>query len=95
MVVKLIRLEFTLLNTTQIPRTSNIYSEVEIKTMLEFLIDNVFVVVGDQVFQQSVGTPMGMICAPSLIEMFHIHTRQSLFKSFYIRRIQIFDEVFN
>jgi hypothetical protein len=31
------------------------YSEVEIKKMLEFVIDNVFVVGGGQVFQQSVG----------------------------------------
>jgi hypothetical protein len=34
------------------------YSEVEIKKMLEFLIDNIFVVVGDKVDQQSVGIPM-------------------------------------
>jgi hypothetical protein len=32
--------------------------------MLEFLIDNIFVVVGGQVFQQSVGIPMGTNCAP-------------------------------
>jgi hypothetical protein len=31
------------------------YSEDEIKNMLEFFIDNTFVVVGGQVFQQSVG----------------------------------------
>jgi hypothetical protein len=32
--------------------------------MLEFLIDNIYVVVGGQVFQQSVGIPMGTNCAP-------------------------------
>ena len=31
------------------------YSEVDIKKMLEFLIDNIYVVFGNQVFQQSVG----------------------------------------
>jgi hypothetical protein len=34
------------------------FSEVDIKKMLEFLIDNIYVVVGGQVFQQSVGIPM-------------------------------------
>jgi hypothetical protein len=38
------------------------YSEVEIEKMLEFLIDNTYVVVGGQVFQQSVGIPMGTNC---------------------------------
>jgi hypothetical protein len=42
------------------------YFEVEIKTILEFLIDNIFVVVGDLVFQQSVGIPMDTNCAPLL-----------------------------
>jgi hypothetical protein len=39
------------------------YSEVEIKKMLGFFIDNIFVVVGGQVFQQSVGIPMDTNCA--------------------------------
>jgi hypothetical protein len=38
--------------------------------MLEFIIDNIFVVVGGQVFQQSVGIPMGMNCAPWLADLF-------------------------
>jgi hypothetical protein len=42
------------------------YSEVEIKKMLEFLIGNIYVVVGGQIFQQSVGIPMGTNCAPLL-----------------------------
>jgi hypothetical protein len=46
------------------------YSEVEIKKMLEFLIDNIFVLFGDQVFQQSVGIPMGTNCAPLLADLF-------------------------
>jgi hypothetical protein len=40
------------------------YLEVEIKKKLEFLIDYVFVIVGGQVFQQSVGILMGANCAP-------------------------------
>jgi hypothetical protein len=42
------------------------YSEVEIKKMLELLIDNIFVVVGEQAFKQSVG----INCLPLLEDMF-------------------------
>ena len=37
--------------------------------MLEFLIDKIFVVFGNQVFQQSVGIPMGTNCAPLLADL--------------------------
>ena len=46
------------------------YSEVDIKSMLGFLIDNIYVVFGEQVFQQSVGIPMGTNCAPLLADLF-------------------------
>jgi hypothetical protein len=45
------------------------YSEAEIQDILEFLIDNIFVVVGDQVFQQSVGISMGTNCVPLLADL--------------------------
>jgi hypothetical protein len=38
--------------------------------MLEFLIDNIYVVVGGLVFQQSVGIPIGTNCAPLLTDLF-------------------------
>jgi hypothetical protein len=38
--------------------------------MLEFLIDNICVAVGGQVFRQSVWIPMGMNCAPLLADLF-------------------------
>jgi hypothetical protein len=38
--------------------------------MLEFLIDNIDVVVGGQVFQQSVEIPMGTNCALLLADLF-------------------------
>jgi hypothetical protein len=62
------------------------YSEVEIKKMLEFLIDNIYVIVGGQVFQQSVGIPMGENCAPLLVDVFPYSYEANLFKSFYMRR---------
>jgi hypothetical protein len=46
------------------------YSEADIKSMLGFLIDNIYVVFGDQVFQQSVSIPMGTNCAPLLADLF-------------------------
>ena len=38
--------------------------------MLEFLIDNIFVQFGGQVFQQTIGIPMGTTCAPLLADLF-------------------------
>jgi hypothetical protein len=46
------------------------YSEDEIKKMLEFPIDNIYVVVGGQVFQQCVGIPMATNCATLLADQF-------------------------
>jgi hypothetical protein len=46
------------------------YSEVDIKEMLGFLIDNIFVVFGNKIFQQTVGVPMGTNCAPLLADLF-------------------------
>ena len=50
--------------------SNNKYSEVDIVRMLDFLIDNVFVEFGGQVFQQTVGIPMGTNCAPLLADLF-------------------------
>ena len=50
--------------------SSHKYTEVEVKGMLEFLIDNIFVMFGDQVFQQTIGIPMGTNCAPLLADLF-------------------------
>jgi hypothetical protein len=38
--------------------------------MLEFLIDNIFVIFGGRVFQQTVGIPTGTNCAPLLADLF-------------------------
>jgi hypothetical protein len=60
------------LNTTLIPRTS--IPNLKLKKMLGFLIDNIFVVVGGQVFQQSVGIPMGTNSAPLLADLFFFNS---------------------
>ena len=46
------------------------YTEDNIMNMLDFLIDNIFVMFGGQVFQQTVGIPMGTNCAPLLADLF-------------------------
>ena len=38
--------------------------------MLEFLIDNIFVIFGGRVFHQTVGIPMDTNCAPLLADLF-------------------------
>ena len=46
------------------------YTEDAIIKMLEFLVDNMFVVFGGKVFQQIVGIPIGTNCAPLLADIF-------------------------
>jgi hypothetical protein len=65
------------------------YSEVEIKKVLEFIKDTIYVVVGGQAFEQSVGIPMGTSSASLLADLFCIHMRRNSFKSFYMRRKKI------
>jgi hypothetical protein len=59
--------------------------------MLEFLIDNSFVVFSNQIIQQTVGIPMGTNCVPSVADLFlHSYMKQNSFKNFYMRRINLF-----
>jgi hypothetical protein len=46
------------------------YSEVDIKGMLGFLFDIIFVVFGNKIFQQTIGIPMGTNCPPLLADLF-------------------------
>jgi hypothetical protein len=46
------------------------FSETDIFNMLEFLIDNIFVMFGGRVFQQTAGIPMGTNYAPLLADLF-------------------------
>ena len=50
--------------------SKNKYYEDDIIKMLEFLVDNIFVVFAGKVFQQTVGIPMGTNCAPLLADIF-------------------------
>ena len=55
---------------TETSDSKNKYTEDDIISMLEFLVDNIFVVFGGKVFQQIVGIPMGINCAPFLADIF-------------------------
>jgi hypothetical protein len=55
-------------NKIQKGKTS--YSEEQVISLLEFLIDNVCVSFGGTLFQQVVGTPMGTNFAPLLADLF-------------------------
>jgi hypothetical protein len=46
------------------------YSEVDIKEMLGFFIDNIFVVFSNRIFEQTVGIPMGTNCSQLLADLF-------------------------
>ena len=50
--------------------STKVFSETDIFNMLEFLMDNIFVMFGGCVFQQTVGIPMGTNCAPLLTDTF-------------------------
>ena len=48
----------------------NKYTANDICKMIEFLVDNIYVKFGGQLFRQMVGIPMGTNCAPLLADLF-------------------------
>ena len=48
----------------------NKYTASDICKMIEFLVDNIYVRFGGQLFRQTVGIPMGTNCAPLLADLF-------------------------
>ena len=52
--------------------SKNKYTAEDIIKMLEFLVDNIFVVFAEKVFQLIIGIPMGTNCAPLLADIFRI-----------------------
>jgi hypothetical protein len=46
------------------------FSETDIFNMLEFLFDNIVVMLGGPIFQQTAGIPLGTNCAPLLADLF-------------------------
>ena len=58
--------------------SKNKYTEDDIINMLEFLVDNIFVVFGGKVFQQIVGIPMGTNLCPSPSRHFSVLIRSGI-----------------
>jgi hypothetical protein len=56
--------------SNKIQKGKTCYSEEQVISMPEFLIDNIFVSFGGILFQQVVGIPMGTNCAPLLADLF-------------------------
>jgi hypothetical protein len=56
--------------SNKIQKGKTCYSEEQVISMLEFLIDNISVSFGGALFQQVVGIPMGTNCAPLLADLF-------------------------
>ena len=56
--------------SNKIQKGTTCYSEEQVISMLEFLIDNIFVLFGETLFQQVVGIPMGTNCVPLLADLF-------------------------
>ena len=57
------------------PGGDNLYTADQTCSMVEFLIDNIFVKFGGCLFRQVIGIPMGRNCAPLLPDLFFIPMR--------------------
>ena len=58
-------------NKSYVASDDNKYTANDICKMIEFLVDNIYVNRFDgQLFRQTVGIPMGTICAPLLADLF-------------------------
>jgi hypothetical protein len=60
----------------------------QVISMLEFLIDNIFVSFGGTLFQQVVGIPMGTNCAPLLADLF-IYSYESEFLQKLVKELSM------
>jgi hypothetical protein len=56
--------------SNKIQKGKTCYSEKQVISMLEFLIDNIFFSFGGALFQQVVDIPMGTNCTPLLADLF-------------------------
>ena len=63
--------------------------------MLEFLIDNIFVIFGGRVFQQTVGIPMGTNCAPLLADLFLYSYEANFIQGLLKKKEKKFAQPFN
>ena len=55
---------------SDVPSTRHSLTEDKLISYLEYLIDNIYVSVGNRLYRQCVGIPMGTDCAPLLDNLF-------------------------
>jgi hypothetical protein len=67
--------------SNKIQKGKTCYSEEQVISMLEFLIDSIFAPFGGTLLQQVVGIPMGTNCAPLIAIYLYTHMSRSFFKS--------------
>ena len=75
--------------SNKIQKGKTCYSEEQVISMLEFLIDNIFVSFGGTLFQQVVGIPMDTNCAPLLADLF-LYSYESEFLQKLVKKIRRF-----
>ena len=66
----LLHLNFAKAFTNDPLNGDNKYTASDICKMTEFLVDNIYIRFGGQLFRQTVGIPMGTNCAPLLADLF-------------------------
>ena len=64
----------------------------ELVTMIEYLVDNIFVSVGNKIFRQAIGIPMGTDYAPLLANLYlfyykYRYMRGLIKNNFYMARM--------
>ena len=56
-------------------------SKLKLIAMIEYLVDNIYVHVGNKVFHQCFGIPMGTDCAPLLANLYLFHFEYNYMKN--------------
>ena len=59
--------------------TSGFYFSID--KLVEYLIDNIYIVVGNRAFQQHIGIPMGTDCAPLLANLYLFYYEYNYMKN--------------
>ena len=79
--------------SNKIQKGKTCYSEEQVISMLEFLIDSIFASFGGTLFQQVVGIPMGTNCATLLADLFLYESEflQKLVKDKKIHEVRAFN----
>ena len=63
------------------PTSGFCFSIDKLVEMLDYLIDNIYVVVGNRVFQSHIGIPMGTVCAPLLAILYLFYYEYNYMKN--------------